>query len=89
MAKFKQLYDLYRFPGFIPEPRIRGVFGDPRAVVVTLRRRRKKLYVPCADKCIGHVTTNDVGVPGISLVATNGFTSSTGCEGSSVDGAEA
>jgi hypothetical protein len=89
MAKFKKLYDLYRFPGFIAEPRIRGVFGDPRAVVVTLRRRRKKLYALSADKCIGRVTTNDVGVPGISLVATSGFTSPTACEGSTADGAEA
>ena len=30
MAKFKLLHDLYRFPGFVPLPRIRGVFGDPR-----------------------------------------------------------
>jgi hypothetical protein len=89
MAKFKQLYDLYRFPGFSAEPRIRGVFGDPRAVVVTLRRRRKKLYAPSAGKCIGRVTTNDIDAPGISLVATSEFTSPTAFEGSSVDGAEA
>jgi hypothetical protein len=46
MAKFKQLQDLYRFPGFVPQPTIRGIFGDPLAVVITLRRRRKKRLKP-------------------------------------------
>src|SRR5436305_1482336 len=32
MAKFKRLHDLYRFPGFVPHPRVRGVFGDPRCI---------------------------------------------------------
>ena len=41
MATFKQLRDLYRFPGFVPQAGIQGVFGDPSAVVITLQRRRK------------------------------------------------
>src|SRR5215472_11176488 len=41
MATFKLLQDLYRFPGFVPQTRIRGFFGDPHAVVITLQRRRK------------------------------------------------
>ncbi len=41
MAKFKQLYDLYRFPGFVPYPRIRGMFGDPGSAVILLCRRQK------------------------------------------------
>src|SRR5438445_1406286 len=31
MAKLKRLLDLYRFPGFVPRPKVRGIFGDPRA----------------------------------------------------------
>jgi hypothetical protein len=42
MAKLKRLRDIYRFPGFVPRPKVRGIFGDPRAVVITLQRRRKK-----------------------------------------------
>ena len=42
MGKLKRLQDIYRFPGFIPMAEVRGVFGDPWAVVITLRRRRKK-----------------------------------------------
>jgi len=43
MGKIKRLQDVYRFPGFVPLAQVRGVFGDPYAVVITLRRRRKKL----------------------------------------------
>ena len=50
MAKFKLLHDLYRFPGFVPLPRVRGVFGDPWAVVITLQRRRKKRFVASAAR---------------------------------------
>jgi hypothetical protein len=38
----RQLRDAYRFPGFEPRGRVRGVFGDPLARVVVLDRRRKK-----------------------------------------------
>ena len=29
-------------PGFRPEPTVRGVFGDPKARVIRLKRRSKK-----------------------------------------------
>jgi len=38
----KQLSDAYRFPGFIPGKVVTGVFGDPYARVILLRRRQKK-----------------------------------------------
>ena len=42
MGKLKRLQDIYRFPGFVPKAEVRGIFGDPSAVVITLRRCRKK-----------------------------------------------
>ena len=42
MTNFSRLRDLYAFPGFVPDATIRGVFGDPYAVVIALRRHRKK-----------------------------------------------
>jgi hypothetical protein len=42
MSTTRHLRDLYRFPGFEPLATLHGVFGDPNAVVLTLRRRRKK-----------------------------------------------
>ncbi len=87
MANFKRLRDLYRFPGFVPLPTIQGVFGDPRAVVITLRRRRKKRFAVPVGKCREPTTTSGHGVPETSPVATSGFTSPTPCAGSSVYGA--
>ena len=34
MRKQRRLEDAYRFPGFRPEPTVRGIFGDPKARVV-------------------------------------------------------
>jgi len=47
MAKRRRrpLRDAYRFPGFVPESTVRGIFGDPKARVVGVRRRRKKQAV--------------------------------------------
>ena len=86
MAKFKHLHDLYQFPGFVPDPSIQGIFGDPLAVVITLCRRRKKRFAAAAGKSIGPTTTRGPDVPGISPVATSGSTSLTCCAGSSVHG---
>jgi hypothetical protein len=57
MANFTRLHDLYSFPGFDPAATIRGVFGDPYAVVVTLRRRRKKRPAAYAAPDIAPSTT--------------------------------
>lgn len=42
MQKPRSLKDEYRFPGFVPVLPVKGVFGDPRAVIISLHRRRKK-----------------------------------------------
>ena len=87
MAKFKHLHDLYRFPGFVPQPTVRGVFGDPLAVVITLRRRRKKRFVAFAGACLGPTTISGHGEPETSPVATSGSILPTPCAGSRVGGA--
>jgi hypothetical protein len=50
MSTTRHFRDLYRFPGFEPVATLRGVFGDPMAVVATLRRRRKKRLAGDAAK---------------------------------------
>jgi hypothetical protein len=37
-----RLSDAYAFAGFSPQPTVRGIFGDPKARVITLVRRSKK-----------------------------------------------
>jgi hypothetical protein len=54
---------------------VRGVFGDPWAVVITLRRRRKKRDAVSVDKDVVATTTNAFGAFAISPVATGEFTS--------------
>jgi hypothetical protein len=75
MAQFNKLHDLYRFPGFVPHPRVQGVFGDPRAVLITLQRRQKKRCAASAVRYATPTTTNDYDAPGISPVATSASTS--------------
>ena len=75
MGKLKRLQDIYRVPGFTPMAEVRGVFGDPWAVVIALHRRRKKRAVGSAGAGAVRSTTNDRGASATSPVATGGSTS--------------
>lgn len=46
----RRLRDAYAFPGFRPQPTVRGVFGDPKARVISLGRRSKKRSAAELDK---------------------------------------
>src|SRR3954471_16496430 len=43
--RLRRLWDTYSFEGFRAEPIVRGVFGDPKVRIVTLKRRSKKHHV--------------------------------------------
>ena len=79
MANFKALHDLYRFPGFTSRAAIRGRFGDPMAVVISLQRRGKKRFAAFAVALITAITINVLGISAISHVATNAFICFCGC----------
>jgi len=89
MARFKLLQDLYRFPGFVPQDRIRGLFGDPHAVVITLKRRRKKRFAISVVSPTGPSTTSGPAASATSPVATSGSTSLTAFAESSAGAATA
>ena len=57
MARYRRLWDTYRFPGFRPLHTVRGIFGDPKARVIRLVRRGKKLLVECVVFPIARSTT--------------------------------
>ena len=59
--------DAYRFIGFRPLEQLEGVFGDPKARVITLVRRSKKQTVVRVVACTG--TTALAGECGIFPVA--------------------
>ena len=46
----RRLWDAYAFPRFRPQPTVRGVFGDPKARVITLVRRSKKRLCGCCGR---------------------------------------
>ena len=86
MATFKRLHDLYRFPGVVPLARVRGLFGDPHAVLITLRRRRKKRAAASAARSTTAITTSGLDESAISPVATNASISPFASAGSSAPG---
>jgi hypothetical protein len=53
---------------------VRGVFGDPKARVISLIRRSKKQLAAAVDECSGVGTTGAYGEFAISPVATCAFT---------------
>ncbi len=48
----RTLHDSYKFPGFIPQRTVVGIFGDPYARVIKLTRRGKKHPVAFAARFI-------------------------------------
>lgn len=66
----RRLWDAYAFPGFRPLPTVHGVFGDPKARVVTLNRRSKKRLAAAVVVCDRVGTTDALVVFGICPVAT-------------------
>ena len=86
MATTRQLRDVYRFPGFEPLATVRGIFGDPYAVVVSLQRRRKKPPAECVGKHRSLFTIEGHGRSATFPVATNVSTSRSRFVGCNVRG---
>ena len=66
----RRLWDTYAFPGFHPKPTVRGVFGDPKARVVTLTRRSKNQFAAAVVARILAGTTGSGDERAICPVAT-------------------
>jgi hypothetical protein len=67
--KFRRLADAYTFPGFRPLARVVGMFGDPRARLVTLVRRGKKRSAGAAARFIAVGTIAGAAAHGICPAA--------------------
>jgi len=85
----RRLWDAYAFPGFRPQSTVRGVFGDPKARVITLVRRSKKRSAAVADGRTGGGTTGGCGARAISPAAMRASTSNSRCGASSARAAGA
>ncbi len=73
MRKKRALRDEYQFPGFSPKAAIQGIFGDPKARVVTLVRRQKKRPVVPAEQFTEIFTIGKGEAFGIYLAEMHGF----------------
>lgn len=71
LLKRKRLLDAYRFPFFRPLEKICGLFGDPKARVITLVRRSKKQSATPVAERISFGTTRSLAEFATSLVATH------------------
>lgn len=72
MGKKRRLLDEYQFPGFRPRSRIQGIFGDPKARVIRLKRSQKKRYAVAAARYITAITTRQIEGYGIYPVGMPG-----------------
>jgi len=50
MRKNRRLTDSYKFPGFRPYQKVKGIFGDQKSLIITMKRVEKKQYVQSAYK---------------------------------------
>jgi hypothetical protein len=80
-ARHRALRDVYRFPGLVPAAGVRGVFGDPMAVVVSLTRRQKKRRAAFVDDGTGATTTSGSAGSATCPAATSACISSWRCGG--------
>lgn len=69
--KPKRILDAYRFPCFRPLEKIRGIFGDSKARIITLVRRSKKRPATVAEERALAGTTRSFGKFATSPVATH------------------
>jgi hypothetical protein len=66
----RRLWDAYAFPGFRPQSAVRGIFVDPKARIITLKRGSKKRRAAVAVEYTADGTTDARGWFAISRVAT-------------------
>jgi len=86
--KSKRILDAYRFPFFRPREKLRGIFGDSKARVITLVRRSKKQSATPADERTLSGTTRSCGEFATSPVATRASISRSKFDECSADTAE-
>src|SRR3989337_128904 len=87
MRKHRRLHDAYRFPGFRPASTVRGIFGDPKARILRLKRRGEKLCAVSVERFTAPSTTTGTAWFGISPAGTPGCTWRSPSGGSCANGA--
>ena len=63
MKTGRSLRELFAFPGFVAAATLQGVFGDPKARIVSLRRRKKQRCARTAVIAAAIATTSGCAKP--------------------------
>ena len=74
MGKNRRLTDSYKFPGFQPYQKVKGIFGDQKSLIITMKRVEKKQYVQSVLKPQKVFMTEKPDWYGTYPVETNEFT---------------
>lgn len=56
MKETRTLRELFSFPGFYAKQQLQGVFGEPKARIVELKRQKKERYAQDAGRVIAVIT---------------------------------
>lgn len=89
MKTGRSLRELFSFPGFVAAATLKGVFGDPKARIVTLRRRKKQRSVQTVAIVVAAVTTSAPAAPATCVWPDGSCMWSSNAGGSTVPGAAA
>jgi len=80
MKKHRRLQDEYHFPGYRTEAAIKGIFGDPFALVIKFLRHQKKLYAEVVAQLTGHFMTERCEKHGICHAVRSAYTWNSKCD---------
>ena len=72
MRKLKRLTDAYRFKGFTPSLGTQGIFGDPKSLIIRLKRREKKRFVQLVVELVKAFMTTRYAESETCPAVTNG-----------------
>ena len=75
MKETRTVRELFSFPGFYAQRKLQGVFGEPKARIVELKRRKKELSVQDVEKVIAVITIPRSDKYEISMRWDGGFIS--------------
>ena len=67
MKETRTLQELFSFPGFYAERQLAGVFGDPKARIVELKRQKKERYAQDVARATAAITIPKLVRLGISM----------------------
>lgn len=73
MKRIRTLSALFSFPGFRARSRLQGIFGDPRARLVTLVQRKKRACARAVGGGTAPSTTARCAGCGIAMLRAGAF----------------